>query len=153
MICARRRRGRLLTPPGPAARRAARRRTRETGGMWAHDEATSPDLIHRLRLHARHPEDFTVFVGPGWIDLVERCHTSLVTEYPRYELLAVKEKYGRLSFQAFPRPWSQPVPWTDNEHRRVDDICDGFGDESETVCEACGAPGAMRDARQHTLTL
>ena len=48
---------------------------------------------------------YTFAIEPGWWSIVRRCHDDVVAAFPDYELLAVKQKYGVLAFQCFPRPW------------------------------------------------
>ena len=110
-------------------------------------------LLQHLRRHAR-SEDLDLFVSDGWLPLVADCHEAMTARFPDYELLAVKEKYGQLAFQAFPRPW---VPggtaWTPEEHEACDDITDAYRERSAEVCERCGQPGTLRVSRAHMLTL
>jgi hypothetical protein len=69
---------------------------------------TDDELRSALAAHAPRVRDFELFVGDGWRDLVLACHRDVVAEFPQYELLAVKEKFGALAFQAFPRRWRPP---------------------------------------------
>jgi hypothetical protein len=71
---------------------------------------------------------------------VRECHEAVVAEFPDYELLAVKQKYAELSFQAFPRPGA----WTSEENRRLNAIVDVFSERSTSVCERCGRQGEVR---------
>ncbi|NEB69473.1 hypothetical protein G3I39_20815, partial [Streptomyces fulvissimus] len=70
------------------------------------DEATGPPVpppasaLDVLRPRLRVPGG-RFAIGPGWRRLVLDCHRRIAAEFPAYELLAVKQKYGRLSFQAF----------------------------------------------------
>lgn len=111
-------------------------------------------MVDALRSHARHPDGFQVYAGRGWIGLVRECHNELELAFPNYELLAVKEKYGELAFQAFPRA-SQPggAAWTIDESHAVDRITDEFRELSTQVCEECGRPGQLRETRSWELTL
>ena len=74
-----------------------------TGGVWGLDPGHNRGLIDRLRPHARRFTLKTVQVGEGWRPLIEECHERLEAAFPDYELLAVKQKYGALEFQAAPR--------------------------------------------------
>jgi hypothetical protein len=124
------------------------------GGAWRIAAADDPALIAALRSHARHDDEFEVVVGGGWRELVRECHGQLEARFPEYELLAVKQKYGRLAFQAFPRPWREDRrAWSSEEHARLDEITDAFGERSETICEWCGSAGELRYRRRWELTL
>ncbi|MFC7468705.1 hypothetical protein ACFQVA_15890 [Actinomadura keratinilytica] len=88
-------------------------------------------------------------IGPGWRRLVLDCHHRISAEFPAYELLAVKQKYGRLSFQAFPRPWRPGErSWTPEEHARLHDLLDATTARSEACANGarpppgCAAPAA-----------
>jgi hypothetical protein len=85
-------------------------------------------------------------VGDGWLPLVRACHEAVVAEFPDYELLAVKQKYAGIEFQAFPRPWTGPDAraWTREEDRRLEDIVGEFRERSTSVREECGGPGEER---------
>lgn len=87
-----------------------------------------------------------VWAGEGWRDLVAECHEALRRRFPDYELLSVKQKYGALEFQAFPRPGQGT--WTQDEYAALLDITDAYRDRSENVCEWCGALGHLRDWRE-----
>jgi hypothetical protein len=58
------------------------------------------------------------------------CHQAVVAEIPEYELLAVKQKWGALAFQAFPWLWKSDGDWTDAEHARLHAVTDAFADRS-----------------------
>jgi hypothetical protein len=114
--------------------------------------SASGDVLEPVRRHLRDPSyDFDV--GPGWRQLVLECHRAVVAEFPEYELLAVKQKWGSLSFQAFPRPWKPGGNWTDAEHSRLHAVTDAFADRSEGICERCGADGSLRESRRILLVL
>lgn len=110
------------------------------------------DALEPLRRHLRDPSyDFDV--GPGWRRLVLECHQALVAEFPDYELLAVKQKFGSLAFQAFPRPWKPGGDWTDAEHSRLRVVTSAFSSRSKRICERCGAEGSLRESRRIHLVL
>jgi hypothetical protein len=111
-----------------------------------------PDLLATLRTHARH-KDLELWVGDGWLPLVRECHEAVVAEFPSYELLAVKQKYAELAFQAFPHPWHGPDSWTDDEHERLDDIVESFRERSAETCERCGGQGQARKVDRLYLTV
>ena len=67
-------------------------------------------------------------VGPGWFPLLDRLVGDLIAMGWNRRLVHVKEKYGGLSFVANGTPEMQV---------RIDQA----EAESETICEACGAPG------------
>jgi hypothetical protein len=122
--------------------------------VWELDPVNSRDLIDRLRPHARRFTLETAQVGEGWRPLVEECHERLLAAFPDYELLAVKQKYGALEFQAFPRRWAPGhEQWTAQETADLEAITSEIRDRSEHVCEWCGAPGNPRESRKLELTL
>jgi hypothetical protein len=122
--------------------------------MWALDPVNSRDLIERLRRHVRDENCEVLWVGEGWRGLVEECHARLVAVFPEYELLNVKEKYGVLFFQAWPRPWAAGEErWTPGEEEALGAIVGEIQWKSESVCEWCGEPGELREWRAHELTL
>ena len=122
--------------------------------MWCLDPVNSSDLVNRLRPHGRDGDFDVAWVGEGWRTLVEACHDRLLAVFPHYELLAIKQKYGELSYQAFPRRWVQgQTQWTPEEAIALDDITDAFGALSRTMCEWCGATGKLREWRTTELTL
>jgi hypothetical protein len=112
----------------------------------------APELLVALRKHAR-AHDVDMDVGDGWLPLVRECHEAVLAQFPDYELLAVKQKYGELAFQAWPRRWSGPGSWTDDDHARIDDIVESFRERSAEVCERCGAHGRVRTLDRMLLTL
>ena len=98
-------------------------------------EDDAAELVEALRAHARTP-GLQVYAGRGWLRLVRECHNRLEDAFPNYELLAVKEKYGELAFQAFPRPWQTGGgPWTNQEAHAVDQITDEYRELSTKVCD------------------
>ncbi len=116
------------------------------------DGARCDSGLAPLRRHFRvRPGEFAV--GPGWYRLVRRCHDAVVAEFPDYELLAVKQKYAVLAFQAFPRPWRPGGDWTTDESERLDDLVQSYQDASAEVCERCGDSGTLRTQRPIWLTL
>lgn len=122
--------------------------------MWKLDQANSGDLIARLRPHAHRFTLEAAHVGEGWRPLVEECHERLQAAFPDYELLAVKQKYGALEYQAFPRPWAQDhKQWTAQENADLQAITGEIRDRSEHTCEWCGAAGQHRESRKLELTL
>ncbi|MFM9369938.1 hypothetical protein [Streptomyces sp. Da 82-17] len=92
-------------------------------------------------------------MGPGWRHLVLACHEAVVAEFPAYQLCAVKQKWGVLSFQAFPRAWRLGVEWTNAESARLDALIDVHVARSERTCERCGAEGSLREERWVHLVL
>ncbi|MDR2984251.1 MAG: hypothetical protein LBV34_05355 [Nocardiopsaceae bacterium] len=122
--------------------------------MWVLDPANSGDLIAALRPHAREPDFEVCWVGEGWRDIVTQCHRAIVAEFPEYELLTIKQKYGVLSYQAFPRRWIRgELRFTDDEDSALDAITEAAWLASETVCEWCGGEAELRDNRTLWLTL
>jgi hypothetical protein len=110
------------------------------------------DLVGTLRTHAR-SKDLEVRVGDGWLPLVRACHEAVAAEFPNYELLAVKQKYGELAFQARPLAARGPESWTDDERQRLHDIVEHFREASASVCEECGRLGDMRYIDGYELVL
>jgi hypothetical protein len=114
----------------------------------------SGPLIDRLRVHARDGEFEVAWVGEGWRPLVEGCHERLVGLFPEYELLNIKQKYGVLAYQAFPRPWSEGEQrWSSAEFDALEAVTEEYRSRSETVCEWCGAAAVLRSWRTVELTL
>ncbi|MEU2232390.1 hypothetical protein [Streptomyces vietnamensis] len=105
-----------------------------------------------LRCHFRDPSS-EFDVGPGWRPLVLRCHEAVVAEFPEYELLAVKQKWAALAFQAFPRPWRRGGNWVSGEVDRLHALVAEFTAASEHICERCGNAGTLRETRPIELTL
>jgi hypothetical protein len=71
----------------------------------------------------------------------EVCHQRTLQAFPGYSLSAVKQKkYGRLEFQAFPRPWQGLGTWSVQELKLLDQLIEPIAEQSEEVCERCGAP-------------
>jgi hypothetical protein len=114
--------------------------------------SASGDVLEPIRRHLR-DRSYDVDVGPGWRQLVLECHQAVVAEFPEYELLAVKQKWGALAFQAFPRPWKPGGNWTGAEYSRLHAVTDAFADRSAGVCERCGADGSLRESRRVHLVL
>lgn len=107
-----------------------------------------------LRPHWREPAADVAWVGEGWRELVLACHGAVVARFPEYELVNVKQKYGVLAFQAFPRPRRRvAASWTAEEFGELDRVIQPFVEQSEFVCEWCGARGRLRDDRKYLLTL
>ncbi|WP_449342545.1 hypothetical protein [Streptomyces aurantiogriseus] len=65
----------------------------------------------------------------------------------------MKQKWGSLAFQAFPRPWQHGGNWTDAEHARLHAVTDAFADRSEGICERCAANGSLRESWRILLVL
>lgn len=108
--------------------------------------------LEPLRHHFRDPSS-GFDVGPGWRSLVLRCHEVVVAEFPEYELLAVKQKWAALAFQAFPRPWRRDECWTPEEAARLEALVAEFTAASERICERCGNDGTLRETRPIELIL
>ncbi|MBL3670954.1 hypothetical protein JL475_34410 [Streptomyces sp. M2CJ-2] len=108
--------------------------------------------LEPLGRHLRDPS-FEFDVGPGWRALVLRCHEAVVAAFPEYELLAVKQKWAALAFQAFPRPWKRGGNWTSDEAVRLNALVAEFTAASKHICERCGNAGTLRETRPIELTL
>jgi hypothetical protein len=121
--------------------------------VWCLDPVNSGELIDQLRPHARYEFD-VAWVGEGWRPLVEQCHRRLSAVFPEYELLNIKQKWGFLAYQAFPRRRVEGESrWSSEEKRQLADIAEEFRARSETVCEWCGAEARLRGWRALELTL
>lgn len=106
----------------------------------------TPAALAPLQAHFRRPE-YEPAVAPGWWELVLECHRAVEAEFPAYELLAVKQKYGELAFRARPGAGQEA-------DRRLNGILAVFVERSRATCERCGADGAqLREGRWITLTL
>ncbi|MGW6011437.1 hypothetical protein [Streptomyces sp. NPDC055210] len=112
----------------------------------------SDDVLAPLRRHVSDPS-YQFDVGTGWRRLVLECHQAVVAEFPEYEILAVKQKWAVLSFQARPRTRRRGGSWTDAEDERLQTLIDAFTDRSEAICERCGAHGSLRESRRIDLVL
>jgi hypothetical protein len=134
------------------ARRLARTRREGIIEMNGRPPDAPATELEPLRKHFRDPS-YEFDVGPGWWSLVLRCHEAVVAEFPEYELLAVKQKWAGLAFQAFPRAWKRGGNWTPEEEDRLDALVDEFRVASECVCERCGNAGTLRETRSIELTL
>jgi hypothetical protein len=116
--------------------------------VWCLDPANSASLIAQLRPHGRTRDFEVAWVGEGWRSIVESCHAELVEAFPEYELLNIKQKWGVLAYQAFPRRWSAETrTWTEGELTTLHHITDRWTDRSQVVCEWCGGPGSLREWR------
>lgn len=123
--------------------------------VWCLDPVNSAELMAQLRPHGRGGEFEVAWVGEGWRTLVAECHERLRAAFPEYELLAIKQKYGVLSYQAFPRRRrvdGEPS-WSAGEAAQVNAITDELSIRSQGVCEWCGAVAALCDRRTVELTL
>lgn len=74
-------------------------------------------------------------VGPGWQQLLEHLHEQILTVFPGYRLLDLKEKLGGL------RVYLDRPPGSGNTLRALITSAEA---ESERTCEFCGAPGRIR---------
>lgn len=108
-------------------------------------------LLGLLRPHARSP-DLTIDAGRGWWPIIEACHRQLEARLPRYELLAVKQKYGVLAFQAFASPWTPGIHWTEADVRALDAIVEDARVHSARTCEVCGAAGQLHQVGSWLMT-
>lgn len=122
--------------------------------MWCLDPVNSPDLINRLRPHGRNRDFEVAWVGEGWRSLVDECHTRIVAVFEDYELVNIKQKYGDLIYQAYPRRVVDGErPWSAQERRVLGQITSDIQIRSGQVCEWCGAGGRLREWRHLELTL
>jgi hypothetical protein len=124
------------------------------GRVWVLDPANSRDLIGRLRPHGRDCDFEIASVGEGWRPLVGECHKRLEAAFPDYELLDIKQKWGVLVYQAFPRRWVEgSKQWTMQEYADLGAIVGEIQERSAAICEWCGAAGQPREWRNLELTL
>jgi hypothetical protein len=77
--------------------------------------------------------------GDGWFELIKELSEKL--EPMGVEAVQVKEKWGGLRF------------YVDGATDEAWDIIEEAEQKSETICEACGAPGELRDQRYWVFTL
>ena len=78
----------------------------------------SLDDLKPLSPHLRNP-DYDFAVGPGWREIVLQSHWAVVTEFPEYELLAVKQKGDLWPFRLFPAHGGPEVTGRMTEHSRL----------------------------------
>ena len=71
---------------------------------------------------------FGIECGDGWFDLIDRLCKDIMRIDPTTVATQVKEKFGTLRFYAATR-------------HEIFDLIDKAEEESETICEECGAPG------------
>ncbi len=133
--------------------RVARNRG-HTNRMWTLDPGNSPLLMAALSPHWRSGGADVAWLGEGWRPLVERCHMEIVEQFPDYELLAIKQKWGALEIQAFPRPWSaDTAKFSAEEVRTLENIIDKYFALSLWICELCGSRARLREDREVEVTL
>jgi hypothetical protein len=77
-------------------------------------------------------------VGPGWMPLVREADAVLASLDPDYRIGQVKEKFGALCFYFDPSPWT-----TKATANRMYHIEHEIEVRSATICERCGARGAI----------
>jgi hypothetical protein len=124
--------------------------------MWFLNSGNSPELMGQLQRHWRVEcpvEERTVSVGEGWRLIVASCHSALAADFPDYELLAIKHKWGQLSYQAFPVRSQEGRRSSREEFRHFDSIVGKFERLAESVCEWCGEPGLHRERPIWEVTL
>lgn len=86
------------------------------------------------------PSAPALYIGGGWIDIVERCHQDLTTIDPGHTVTQVKQKLGGLRYYATP---SESI---------TSRALHGFGSrirlaeiEASLACERCGRRGRLRE--------
>ena len=122
--------------------------------MWCLDPGNSAELMASLRPHWREPVANVAWVGEGWRDLVWNCHRRVEERFPNYELLAIKQKWGILAFQAFPAPWRErKSTFIPTASRELEKLLAPVIAQSERTCEWCGSDANLREGRELQLTL
>lgn len=73
-------------------------------------------------------------VGPGWQEIIEKCHKALRESSPDYKPIQIKEKFGGLRYYVQGVEFGTPAynPITEAEQA------------SEVTCEECGEPGEIK---------
>jgi hypothetical protein len=116
-------------------------RSGSLGFVWCLDPANSAELMARLRRHGRGGEFEVAWAGEGWRSLVGERHERLLAAFPEHELLAIKQKHGVLSYQAFPRRWVEGErPWSADE--AADDYVREIGRQMSASSGASSDPFA-----------
>ncbi|WP_406349800.1 hypothetical protein [Streptomyces sp. NBC_00658] len=75
-------------------------------------------------------------VGPGWLPLLGRLHERVITAWPGYQLVDLKEKFGGLRIRLeFPEG---------SESSTLRALVEAAEEEAAVTCEFCGALGRAR---------
>ena len=108
-----------------------------------------PDRL--AELVDRHPRLFRgqiparSHLSPGWFDLVDRlCFDleALCADDLPLRVVQVKEKFGTL--RVYVRPSAEGVSTT--LLARAQALCQSAEEQSESLCEGCGAPSALHQS-------
>lgn len=78
-------------------------------------------------------------VGDGWLPLIDKLCSELISLKLDIKVAQVKEKYGTLRFYV---DYGKEVGET--EWKLVETVIDKYEHLSETTCEACGNLGKLR---------
>lgn len=80
--------------------------------------------------------------GPGWAALVRQAVTGMRALDPHVEIEGIESKYGslRISLAGPLRP-------------KLEALASQAEEQSLRICEACGAPGRLREGRPWVATL
>lgn len=113
--------------------------------------------------------DRLTHVGPGWRPLLTELHEELVSSGYDYEVLQVKEKWGRLRVYISVDGEAHPffdlmIPGYGSVTGIADKesgenwnsamvIVHSYEHRSATICEECGEPGELRTDRPWIRTL
>lgn len=77
-------------------------------------------------------EDALASVGEGWASLIHRVFDVLESITGEVKIVQVKEKFAGLRI------------YTDYSNDELDKVIREVGEESFSICEMCGKPGAIR---------
>lgn len=90
-----------------------------------------------------------LFIGNGWLHLIQIYDAAVRKHFPDYKLAQVKEKFG--SLRIYIDDLGEPVEGLSEEDasekveeiRQLEDELEG---QSTKICEICGRPGVTRSA-------
>jgi hypothetical protein len=80
--------------------------------------------------------------GPGWATLVRQAVMAMRALDPSLEIEGVESKYGALRISL-----AGPL------RLEIEDLGSQAEEQSQRICEACGAPGRLREDRPWVATL
>jgi hypothetical protein len=99
------------------------------------DAGTYRDALTTVLLRIPEGWNQTISCGPGWYPLIAQLHVKLCEMDVDYDVLQVKEKFGRLRFHA--RSNNGLVQY------QFEAAIDDAEARSAEICEWCGAPGQL----------
>lgn len=110
-------------------------REREESGVGEVGHNMHDAITHVVdRIDAAWPK--TIDCGPGWTDLVIKCHLELLAVDPEYTVYQVKEKFGSLRFYFGTNK-------DGDQEMRMWQIAKKFESESLKTCEITGSDGVL----------